>query len=54
MARDVAKYLAELKLRTGRSNTSFDTLIFDWLNDLFEKVETDPEKIWFLDKKVRF
>jgi hypothetical protein len=25
-----------------------------WLNDLFEMVQTDPEKLWFLDKTVRF
>jgi hypothetical protein len=52
--RDVAAYLSDLKLRTGRTNTQFDSLIYEWLNDLFEKVQTDPQKIWFLDKRVRF
>ena len=54
MGRDVAGYLAEIKLDTGRNNTSIDSLVFEWLNDLFEKVETDPQKVWFLDKTVRF
>lgn len=54
MARDVQGYLAELKLLTGRANTAFDTLIYEWFNDLFEMLETDPEKLWFFDKTVRF
>ena len=52
--RDVQGYLAEVMLITGRSNASFATLIYSWLNDLFEMVETDPEKLWFSDKTVQF
>lgn len=54
MARDVAGYLSEVKLLTGRQNAAIDTLIYEWLNDLFEMLETDPEKLWFFDKTVRF
>lgn len=54
MARDVQGYLAELKLLTGRQNTNFDSLIYEWFNDLFEILETDPEKMWFFDKTVQF
>lgn len=54
MARDVAGYLAEIKLLTGRTNTAMDSLIYEWLNDLFELLETDPNKLWFFDKTVRF
>jgi hypothetical protein len=54
MARDVQTYLAELKLLTGRQNTNFDLLIYEWFNDLFEMLETDPEKMWFFDKTVQF
>lgn len=54
MARDVQGYLAEQKLLTGRNNASFDTLVYEWLNDLFEMLETDPEKQWFFDKTVQF
>lgn len=52
--RDVASYLAELKVLTGRAQASFDTQIYSWFNDLFEDVETDPEKLWVLDKTVQF
>lgn len=54
MARDVAGYLSEVKTLAGRAQASIDTLIYEFLNDLFEKVQTDPEKLWFLDKTVRF
>lgn len=54
MARTVADYLSRLKSLTGRTNTQFDSLINEWLNNLFEKVETSPDKLWFLDVTVRF
>lgn len=54
MARDVQTYLAELKLLTGRQGVGFDSLIYEWFNDLFEMLQTDPEKLWFFDKTVQF